>query len=490
MKTFLTGAYTFNKLFVIWRPGSQSGQVNSYTKYYFLILLSFIALSSSGQYYNQNVNIPQPTTRILFVFDASQSMYGTWQSDIKINIARDLLSHILDSLQTVENLEMALRVYGHQKTYPPQDCSDTRLEVPFGKNNADKIENVLKTLVPKGTTPIAYALEQSKNDFTPCDNCRNIIVLITDGIEECEGDPCAVSRALQKNGVALKPFIIGIGRNFKDAFDCVGTYFDASSERQFQVALNVVISQALNSTTAQVNLLDASGRPTETNVNMTFYDNFSGKIMYNFIHTLNNKGLPDTLIIDPLVTYDIEVHTIPPVRVDSVKLVAGKHTIIPVNTPQGFLKLKIGNNDRTIKELYCIVRKQSKTETLNIQLFGSTVKYLTGKYDLEILTLPRIKINEVEITQSHTTTVEIPQPGIVVIQKSVNGYGSLYAEEDNRLKWIYDLRENKLQESLVLQPGYYRVVFRSKYMNESIYTIEKSFYVESGTSSNIKVYGH
>ncbi|MCK4676991.1 MAG: hypothetical protein KAT48_02555, partial [Bacteroidales bacterium] len=113
---------------------------------------------------------PQPTTRILFVFDASQSMYGRWQSDIKIKIARELLSNILDSLVNIENLEMALRVYGHQKNYPPQDCDDTRLEVGFGANNATKIKHVLNTLTPKGTTPIAYSLQQAEKDFTPCEN--------------------------------------------------------------------------------------------------------------------------------------------------------------------------------------------------------------------------------------------------------------------------------------------------------------------------------
>ncbi len=432
--------------------------------------------------------IKEPLTRILFVFDASQSMYGQWQSDEKIRIARNLLIHILDSLKTTPNLEMALRVYGHQKNYPPQDCDDTKLEVPFGQNNAGKIINVLKTLVPKGSTPIAYALEQSQNDFYPCDNCRNIIVLITDGIEECDGDPCAVSRALQENGVAMKPFIIGIGRDFRNDFECVGTYYDASNEEEFQSALNIVISQALNSTTAQVNLLDTDGNPTETNVNMTFFDHVSGQVKYNFIHTINNKGVPDTVRIDPLVTYDLVVHTLPPVNLDSITLTPGKHTIIALDAPQGILDLKVGNNDRTIKELYCIVRKAGSMQTLNIQTFGSPAKYLTGMYDLEVLSLPRIYINNVVIRQSHTTTVEIPQPGILVVSKSVNGYGSLYLESGNELKWVYDLKENKLQESFVLQPGNYRIIFRSKYLSQTLYTIEKKFRIDPGVTLNLKIY--
>ena len=432
---------------------------------------------------------PQITTRILFVFDASQSMYGRWQSDMKINIAQKLLSELLDSLHNVTDLQLALRVYGHQFDYKDfQHCEDTKLEVPFDWQNTMKIKQKLNTIVPKGTTPIARSLEESANDFPPCDNCRNIIILITDGLEECSGDPCAVSLALQKKGIVLKPFIIGIGKNFAEAFDCVGTYFDASDETTFRKALNVVISQALNSTTAQVNLLDIEGNPTETNVNMTFYDNFSGHIKYNFIHTFNSKGIPDTLVIDPLTNYNIVVSTIPPVKIDSVKITAGKHNIIGIDAPQGFLKLKTSAGGNISKNFQCIIREKDKQETMHVQNFSETVKYITGLYDLEILCLPRLIVEDVEIKQSHTTDVIIPQPGIAFINMLTSGYGSLYLEEDNQLKWVYNLTSTTSSESIVLQPGNYRVVFRSKMANRSFYTTEKSFEINPGLTTSIKLF--
>ena len=304
---------------------------------------------------------PKPVTRILFVFDASQSMFGRWQSDTKFNIATRLFSALLDSLRNTTDLELALRVYGHQKPFPPQDCSDSRLEVPFARDNTARIKHVLKIISPSGTTPIAYSLSLAAKDFTPCDHCRNVIILITDGLEECGGDPCAVSAQLQEKGISLKPFIVGIGKNFKDQFDCVGTYFDASNEKEFANALKVIISRTLNPTTMQVNLLDQQHNPTETNVAMTFYDNKSGLIKYNFIHSLNAKGLPDTLDVDPLVSYDVVVHTIPPVRKDSVKLTPGKHTVVGIDAPQGYLTFKASGN-ATLKYLPCIIRKDSESK--------------------------------------------------------------------------------------------------------------------------------
>ena len=207
---------------------------------------------------------PKPLTRILFVFDGSQSMYGRWESGTKIQVAQKLMGQMLDSLKGIQaeaNFQLALRIYGHQKPVPPQDCSDTKLEVPFGKGNIYRIKNVLRALNPMGTTPIAGSLMKAADDFPPCDNCRNIIILITDGVEACDGDPCVVSLRLQKQGIILKPFVIGIGmdENFKESFECVGTYFDAADENTFKNVLGVVISQALDNTTAQINLLDING---------------------------------------------------------------------------------------------------------------------------------------------------------------------------------------------------------------------------------------
>ncbi len=451
-----------------------------------LILSPFFIFAQTVRPGNQ----VEPMSRILFLFDGSQSMLGKWQSDVKMNIAKRMMSNLIDSLKSYDNLQIALRVYGHQKQYPPADCHDTKLEVPFADNNFDLVKNRIESLTPRGTTPLAYALEQAANDFPPCDNCRNIIILITDGIEECGGDPCTSSLLLQQNGVVMKPFIIGIGRDFKDAFNCVGTYFDAASEVSFKKALTTVISQALHSTTLQVNLLDINNKASETNVNLTFFDHVTGKVKYNYIHTMNSRGLPDTLVLDPLITYDLIVNTLPPTGIDNIRLVAGTHVTVSVSAPQGNLNLKIGANEKIVKNLQTIVRRHGQQETINVQAFGENKKYLCGSYDLEILSLPRLYIDDVRIMQSQTTTIDIPLPGIVVLRKSVNGYGSLYLEKNESLEWVYDLRENVLQETLVLQPGNYRVVYRSKSAQRAIYTIESTFTILPGGTSNVNLFSY
>ena len=65
----------------------------------------------------------EPTSRILFIFDASNSMAGQWGGARKIDMAREVLFDMVDSLEQLDNVEMALRVYGHQSPVPPQDLS-------------------------------------------------------------------------------------------------------------------------------------------------------------------------------------------------------------------------------------------------------------------------------------------------------------------------------------------------------------------------------
>ena len=437
----------------------------------------------------QELNKKSPDTRILFIFDASQSMAGYWESDQKINIARNILIHIIDSLEQLQNVQMGLRVYGHQSPVPPQDCNDTKLEVPFGLNNASRIRQELRFVTPKGTTPIAHSLQLGGKDFPPCDDCRNIIILITDGIEACEGDPCAVSLELQKKGITLKPFVIGIGMDegFKKTFECIGNYYNASDEEKFREVMEVVISQALNATTAQVNLLDINGKPTETNVNMTFYDMYSNRVKYNFIHTLNHMGNPDTLSLDHLVTYRLVVHTIPPIKKDSISITIGKHNIIGVSAPQGYLVIK-ERGGSGYRDVTCIVRKDGDMHSLNYQKVGRTVKYLVGKYDIEIPILPKLVIEDIEIKQSHTTTVEIMRPGIATLVKTTTGYGSLYLMKGTEQEWIYNIDPNVRNETIILQPGTYRIVYRAKDAKSILYTVVKTFEIKSGSSIAIDLY--
>lgn len=457
-------------------------RTNLFPRYLLIFILLFFSQVMMAQ------KTKQTMTRILFIYDGSNSMNGQWEGQSKHTTAKRLLNTALDSLKNVENLQVALRVYGHSKSYlSGQECNDTKLEVPFSKNNFDQIRTKLAQVKPKGTTPIALSLERSKDDFPYCKDCRNIIILITDGIEECDGDPCAVSLALQKNGIILKPFVIGLGLkdDFKKQFKCVGNYFDVTSPTVFGNVLDIVISQALNATTAQVNLLDSYESPTETNVPMMFVNPIYNDVEYRYMHTMNTRGNPDTIYIDPSVKYDMYVYTVPQIIKKDVEIKPAIHNIIAVDAPQGSLTLKINTRSTQVQPI-AIVRKAGSLETLYAQPVGTTQNYLVGKYDLEILTLPRTYLYDVEVNQSTDTKIELPNLGQVSLIRNYTGYGAIFVKRNGKIEWVMDMNKKSKNETIKLLPGNYLVMFRAHNDHNSENTKWKNFKVSSGASTVIR----
>ena len=454
-----------------------------------IIYVIFLVIFSITSFLSQN---NEGRIRILFIFDGSNSMNAQWENSSKIAIAKRLMTQTMDSLRELENVDLALRIYGHQTKIMPgkQDCSDTKLEVPFAssKDNYDNIINKIRSLVPKGTTPIARSLEYSAEDFPSCEDCRNIIILITDGIEACDEDPCAVALALKAKNIKLKPFVIGLGldTSYLSQFDCVGEFFSAENEDSFKSVLKFIISQALNNTTAQINLNNINGLPKETNVTMSIYNSKNNKLVNTYIHTLNRNQLPDTLSFDPIYQYKLVVHTIPEVIKDNIKLIPGKHNIIEANTPQGKLNLKIQGTNSIFTGINCIIRKDSSHLTLNVQNMNTQKEYLVGKYNLEILTLPRIYFDNIKIKQSESIDITIPMYGSIEVRKP-EGPAALFIKKNGQNIWVYDFDDNRAIENINIQPGKYMISYRYARSSSTAHTITKEFKISSGENINLNL---
>lgn len=445
-----------------------------------ILLYCLLASINLGAQTNQK-------TRILIIFDASGSMTTPIEKTTRIVVAKKMAIKMIDSLSSFKNVELALRVYGHQKTADFKDCKDSKLEVPFSPNNTVVMKKRVNSLIPKGWTPIAYSLQECEKDFPNEAGVRNLVIIITDGLEECTGDPCAISLALQKKGIFLKPFIIGIGstEQFNLKFNCAGTYYDANNQNDFTNVVGVVISQAMNLTTCQINLLDKQIRPVETNVAMSIYDAVTKKLLHNWDHTMNGRGVPDTLFLDPMRRYDIVAHTLPPVVKNNVELIAGKHNTIPIDVPQGNLEIVCKGITNYI-DLKAIVKQHNKHTTVNHQTYNTTKRYLTGIYDLEILTTPRIYLDSVIIDQNKTTFVNIDQPGKLQINKSRDLVVAIYRTHKGKVEWVCDINDQIFQ-TILMQPGRYFFIARSKSETRTIYSFEKEFTITSATTTEINL---
>ena len=423
--------------------------------------------------------------RILFIFDASNSMRGMIEKKSKMDHAKVMFSRLFDSLSKKKNYEFALRMYGSTVAWPPGDCNDSKLVVPFQKNNSALIRQKVNAAKPTGITPIEKSLTKSAGDF-PDQNAENVVVLITDGLEECGGDPCIAKAELEKKGVVIHPYIIGIGLTEQQAqtFDCVGTFINGDNPQDWDKMTGILEQLSMNRTTAQINLLDQNSQPTETNVNMTIYDQKSGNMLFNYVHSMNEKGIPDTIhTLTENRTYRVVVNTIPAVEKRNIELNGGRHNIIPIDCPQGRINLHWSHQRNYMLKpnlnLRTIIRKSADFQTIHVQTINTREKYLVGTYDLEVLTLPRTYFYQVRVNQSLETQLEIPLPGKVQVLLKEAGEGSILKNDNGKMVHVINLDKNKTEQQYMLQPGNYQIVWRALKVKSTMFSIEKHFTVES-----------
>ena len=446
------------------------------------ILFFFLGVASFGN--------AQELTRILFIFDASNSMNAKWgSSQTRFEAAKEVLIKSVDSIKGSENLEIALRVYGHQSpiTTTYQDCNDTKLEVPFGKDNYETVKNRIKTLAAKGTTPIARSLEAAAGDF-PDTKARNVIILITDGLEACDNDPCIIAAKLHEKGVTITPFVIGLGLDlsYLDQFKCIGYYSEAETKDAFKRVIKDVLGKAMVNTTVQINLNDLYKKPSETDVTVLCYQAGTKNLKYTFEHTINKWGNPDTLVMDPNMQYDLVVNTIPIVELKGISLKKNTHNTIQVDCPQGEIRVYFSN--ATINYNIDIrVMKSKDPKTLNTQEMGEKDKYIVGAYDLEILTLPRI-YKTVNVTQDGIVQIDVLAPGKFTFSGSKQIAGQIFLiKENGEYEWVSNLDSNTNTGSLLLQPGDYALIYRQKHLKSTSYTTTRTFKIYSNKTTPINI---
>jgi len=448
-----------------------------------IVLVIFISFSSTLLYSQDSL------TRILFILDASNSMNNSWGKKTRFEVAKELLSKSVTELEGVPRLEIALRVYGHQSDITPtfEDCEDTKLEIPFAWKNHSAIRSKIQTIRARGTTPIARSLEAAANDF-PDAKARNVIILITDGLEACDNDPCVIAKKLKDKEINVKPFIIGVGMDlsYLEKFRCIGEYADAETPQEFDIVLKNVVNKALTNTTVQINLNNISKEPKETDVTLFFYKSGTNDLQYTFTHTLNRNGIPDTIVMDPDIQYDLIVNTLPKKELKNIQLKRHVHNTIEIDVPQGYIQPRIIDGQRS--HIFSIrVMEQNQHSTLNVQTINSIDKYIVGKYDIEVLTLPRI-YHTIEVSQSAITKIDILAPGKLSYKATNPITGQIFTVKDNNtFEWVCNLDDLPTQNTLHLQPGNYKIVYRFKHIKNTIYTTEREFRIYSNKTHTLNL---
>lgn len=437
------------------------------------ILLVFLTFPLKSQ---ENVNV-------LFVLDGSSSMMKKWGTEYKWDLAEESLLNIADSLlKENKNIKFGLRVYGHQSLSIDKNCKDTELKLPIAHNTLLDLKNKLTSITPKGITPLAYTLEQTKQDFQGLEGQKNILILITDGSESCLGNPCEILEILLEKEVIVKPVIIGLDIDIESlkAYHCIEEIFNPHTPQEFERNVLQVIKQSIQFTTLQVQLLNAQKKPFQTNLPLLFF-NEQNQLSYTFYHRLNINREADTLLIDPLHTYKIEVHTLPKVSYENVKLYPNKHNIIQINAPTGILNIQTTlykQAQTTETKVPYYIKMSNDSNYFHIGSCNQNQEYLYGNYDIDVLSLPITQFKNIQINQD-SVILNIPLAGELAVYSKFPIHAALFTEINNELVNIYTFPPNSKQEILDLQPGNYSLLYRFDHNKKMIETQVKNFSIQS-----------
>lgn len=207
--------------------------------------------------------------KAIVVLDGSGSMWGVIDEVTKIEIARDVVSDVLQNWP--DDTELGLMSYGHREK---GNCSDIETLITPGTVDTDAFRTVISNIQPKGKTPMSEAVIQAAKSLKYTEN-KATVILISDGVETCGLDPCAVGQELEAAGIDFTAHVIGfdVANDNTDGLRCLaentgGQFLQADNadelKRSLQESVVAVAAPAVTVSTTLSSI--AVTHVTNTNV--------------------------------------------------------------------------------------------------------------------------------------------------------------------------------------------------------------------------------
>lgn len=154
------------------------------------------------------------TINVEIILDSSGSMAQRIGTESRMQIAKRVLKQVVAAIPEREGINVGFRIYGHlgnnTQSGRAVSCRSSDLVVPIDGVDKIALYDEIDLARSTGWTPLAYSLGRAGQDLPPADaGTRNAIVLLTDGLETCGGDPCAVAGALNGSDAAITTHVIG-----------------------------------------------------------------------------------------------------------------------------------------------------------------------------------------------------------------------------------------------------------------------------------------
>jgi Mg-chelatase subunit ChlD len=190
----------------------------------------------------------------VLVMDASGSMWAAQEGKkTRIEVAREVMDSYFQQRDAA--LPLAVIAYGHNRR---NDCSDIEVIAPMGRHQGPQLAQRLRQLQPRGMTPLTESLRLARAQVPATAESADI-VLVTDGLETCQGDPCALAAEIAAEGINIRAHVVGFGLSRADvqSLSCItqatgGQLFETHSGADLVKALQQVSEQATRTLTEAV----------------------------------------------------------------------------------------------------------------------------------------------------------------------------------------------------------------------------------------------
>jgi Ca-activated chloride channel family protein len=185
----------------------------------------------------------QDLPRTIIVMDGSGSMWGQIEGRPKLEIARETVAEVLQTIPAEQ--ELGLMAYGHRVK---GDCTDIELVVPPTAGTAAQIIATVNDMRFLGKTPLSNAVLQAAEALHYSETAATV-VLVTDGLETCDADPCALGLALEAAGLDFTTHVIGFGLTAEEGAQ-VSCLAENTGGRYFAAGDSMALSDALATSVA------------------------------------------------------------------------------------------------------------------------------------------------------------------------------------------------------------------------------------------------
>lgn len=194
-------------------------------------LVSLVALTGSA--------VAQDEGATMIVLDGSGSMWGQIEGTPKIEIAREAIGRMLADWP--DNRQLGLMAYGHRRE---GDCDDIETLMDPGPIDRDAIESKLDTITPRGKTPVGASVRVAAETVGKSGS----VVVVTDGLENCGADLCALGEDLAASDAGFTAHLIGF--DVEDAGGQLACLAEATGGRYIPASDAASLSGALQQVSA------------------------------------------------------------------------------------------------------------------------------------------------------------------------------------------------------------------------------------------------